>query len=69
MLDQERNTPGERGQPEGQDRDPKPLFDLGQVVGTPGALQALEDAEQHPLGLLARHIVGDWGGAPHEWHR
>lgn len=48
---------------------PKPLFSLGQVVSTPGALNALEEAEQHPLTLLARHIVGDWGGAPYEWHR
>ncbi len=37
------------------------LFDLGQVVGTPGALQAIQDAEQNPLEFLVRHVTGDWG--------
>ena len=39
----------------------KPLFELGRVVGTPGALQALEDAEQDYSVLLTRHVTGDWG--------
>lgn len=39
----------------------KPLFTLGQVVATPGALEALQDAGQSPLGLLQRHQAGDWG--------
>jgi hypothetical protein len=43
------------------DKDPKPLFSLGQLVGTPGALEALAQAEQEPLELLARHVTGDWG--------
>jgi hypothetical protein len=37
-----------------------PLFPLGQVVATPGAL----DASRFPgqcLELLARHVCGDWG--------
>lgn len=37
-----------------------PLFPLGQVVATPGAL----DAARYPaqlLELLARHVRGDWG--------
>jgi hypothetical protein len=38
-----------------------PLFDLGQVVATPGALQALQEAAQTPLGLITRHVSGDWG--------
>ena len=38
----------------------KPLFDLGQVVATPGALQALEDASQTPFEFLRRHVTGDW---------
>ena len=42
-------------------KDPKPLFSLGQLVGTPGALEALAHAEQEPLELLARHVSGDWG--------
>jgi len=38
-----------------------PLFSLGQVVSTPGALEALEQAGQQSLELLARHVTGDWG--------
>lgn len=38
---------------------PRPLFQLGQVVATPGALEAL--AGQSPSDLLDRHIRGDWG--------
>ncbi len=41
--------------------DQQPLFTLGQVVGTPGAIQALEQAGQDPLALLTRHLGGDWG--------
>ena len=36
------------------------LFPLGQIVATPGAL----DASRYPgqfLELLARHVRGDWG--------
>ena len=44
-----------------QDSNPEPLFDLGQVVATPGALQALQDVEQDPAELLRRHVSGDWG--------
>jgi hypothetical protein len=40
---------------------PKPLFDLGQVVGTPGALRALQEARQSPGELVVRHVTGDWG--------
>jgi hypothetical protein len=36
-------------------------FMLGQVVATPGALQALAAAGQHPLTFLSRHARGDWG--------
>ena len=39
----------------------KPLFPLGQVVATPGALEALEDAGQDPGEFLLRHVTGDWG--------
>ena len=52
---------GERGQFDDREPGPEPLFALGQVVGTPRALQALRDAEQHPVELLIRHITGDWG--------
>lgn len=37
------------------------LFKLGQVVATPGALEALEKAGQSPWEFLSRHIQGDWG--------
>jgi hypothetical protein len=39
----------------------KPLFKLGQVVATQGAIEALERAKQTPWSLLSRHIAGDWG--------
>ena len=39
----------------------KPLFSLGQVVATPGALAAFEEVGEGPAKYLARHIVGDWG--------
>jgi len=38
-----------------------PLFPLGQIVATPGALAALERAKQPPSCFLARHAIGDWG--------
>ena len=40
---------------------PKPLFDLGHIVGTPGAIEALQNARQSPTELLDRHVGGDWG--------
>ena len=41
-------------------------FPLGQVVATPGALSALEKAEQLPAEFLDRHVNGDWGRVPDE---
>ena len=38
-----------------------PRFPLGQVVATPGALAALEEAGDRPADLLKRHLAGDWG--------
>ena len=38
-----------------------PLFPLGRIVATPGALAALERAKQPPSCFLARHAIGDWG--------
>lgn len=37
------------------------LFKLGQVVATPGAIEALEKAHTSAWTLLARHISGDFG--------
>jgi hypothetical protein len=37
----------------------QPLFDLGQLVATPGALAALEKAGQNPMDFLSRHVTGE----------
>jgi len=37
------------------------LFPLGQMVATPGALDALQAASQTPLDFIKRHASGDWG--------
>jgi hypothetical protein len=39
----------------------RPLFPLGQVVATPGALAALRRAGQGPPEFLRRHASGDNG--------
>lgn len=39
----------------------RPLFSLGQIVATPGAIAALVEASQTPDELLSRHVSGDWG--------
>jgi hypothetical protein len=45
--------------------DPRvPLFSLGMVVGTQGAVDALEQAGQSPQEFLDRHVRGDWGDVP-----
>lgn len=38
-----------------------PLFKPGQVVATPAALEALEQAGQNVWVFLTRHLAGDWG--------
>ena len=37
------------------------LFQLGQLVATPGALQLLKQHNIVPMQLIARHRSGDWG--------
>ena len=39
----------------------RPLFTLGQVVSTPGALDAFREAGEQPHTYLLRHVTGDWG--------
>jgi len=39
----------------------KPLFKLGQVVATPGALEALEQAHQPAWEFISLHVAGNWG--------
>jgi len=36
-------------------------FQLGQVIATPTALKAIEDAGQDPDFFLDKHAAGDWG--------
>jgi hypothetical protein len=38
-----------------------PKFALGQIVATPGALEALAKAGQTPHELIRHHVSGDWG--------
>jgi hypothetical protein len=38
-----------------------PLFKLGQVVATPGAIDLLRSLALNPLLFLGRHAMGDWG--------
>ncbi len=45
---------------------PRPLFDLGQLVATTGALVALEKTGQNAMDFLSRHVAGDWGEIPDE---
>jgi len=37
----------------------QPRFELGQIVSTPGALDAC--TREHMTRCLARHLIGDWG--------
>jgi hypothetical protein len=36
-------------------------FSLGQLVATPGAIEALARTREEPFAFLERHISGDWG--------
>src|SRR5450830_936195 len=38
-----------------------PLFDLGQIVATPGAIDLLDRTGMNANELLLRHSGGDWG--------
>ncbi len=39
----------------------KAKFPLGQIVATPGALEAMQASGQSPSFFLERHAAGDWG--------
>jgi hypothetical protein len=43
-----------------------PLFELGDVVATPGALELLDRTAVNAYDLLLRHKFGDWGSVPPE---
>jgi hypothetical protein len=51
----------ERDNPE-----PHGKFELSQIVGTPGAVEAFERTGQNPLEFIARHWTGDWGDLEEE---
>ncbi len=36
-------------------------FVLGQIVATPGALEAFDKTGQTPTEFIHRHVLGDWG--------
>lgn len=38
-----------------------PLFQPGQILATPGALEALETTGQTVIEFLSRHLAGEWG--------
>lgn len=40
---------------------PVPLFALGTVCATPGALETLRTCNTSFTDLVARHVTGDWG--------
>lgn len=50
-------SPAQRGEPFQVPR--PPLFDLGQIVTTPGALAVC--SPEYLLQCLNRHVRGDWG--------
>lgn len=39
----------------------EPKFPLGQIVATPGAIEALTDSGESAAQFLHRHVNGDWG--------
>lgn len=41
--------------------DRKPLFELGAVVATTGAVAAMSEYGVNPHELLTMHVTGDWG--------
>ena len=44
----------------------RPLFPLGQVLITHGALDMLEALQLAPLPFVLRHVAGDWGDLRNE---
>lgn len=40
---------------------PRPLFAVGDVVATPGAMDAMDGDRDLAHMLICRHMCGDWG--------
>ena len=38
-----------------------PRLTLGRLAATPGALKAIEKADQYANDFIGRHVSGDWG--------
>jgi hypothetical protein len=38
-----------------------PLFEMGRLVGTPGAIKFCDDNLIPMISLVRRHLRGDWG--------
>ncbi len=38
----------------------RPLFAVGSLYCTPGALAAMDEAQVDGLALVVRHVTGDW---------
>jgi hypothetical protein len=43
-----------------------PLFNLGDVVATPAALNAMQSCDVSPAQLLQLHVSGNWGSVDPE---
>ena len=47
-------------------RPTKPLFALGKLVATPGAVEMLKAHQLSPFDFISRHWQGDWGDLDRE---
>ena len=55
------SSPGQAAACARYEQQRRPLFPLGQVLITPGALDMLEALQLAPLPFVLRHGTGDWG--------
>ncbi len=63
----ERGTPKQEQERQPEDAlIPETLFELGQMVVTPGAIEAAQEIGRHPIQFIARHAEGKWGDLPEE---
>ena len=46
--------------------DHQPKYRLGQTLATPGALEAIKEANQSPMEFLQQHVAGKWGEVDEE---